>query len=642
MNKKTIRDVDVSNRRVLVRVDFNVPMDKEGRITDDTRIQASLPTINYLREQGAAIILMAHLGRPKGTVNLEFTLSPVARHLAKLLSCEVQFAVDCIGEDARAKAAALKAGEILLLENLRFHKEEEKNDPVFAAKLAELADIYVNDGFGVSHRAHASVEGVTHYLPSVAGFLLEKEIAFVGNAVENPMLPFAAIIGGAKVSDKIAVIENLLNKVDVLIIGGGMANTFLAAQGYKLGKSLIEEDKIELAHKLIETAAEKGVKLYLPVDMVIADKFAADARHKVVAAGDIDEAWMALDIGPKTQQLFTNALTGMKTVVWNGPMGVFEFDAFAAGTKAVAKAVAECGAVSIVGGGDSIAALEKTGLSNKISHISTGGGASLEYLEGKVLPGIAALDDFRTPIIAGNWKMHLKISEAVNLVEELKNLVSDVKKREIVVCPVFTSLYAVGKVLDNSNIKLGAQDVYYEEQGAYTGEVAPSMLTDVGCNYVIIGHSERRTYFGETDETVNKKLHAAFKAKLIPILCVGETLEQREKETMYDVIKTQLVNGLKGISAQQAAEMIIAYEPVWAIGTGKNATSDDANEMCRFIRNIISEIYSTEIARAIRIQYGGSVKPENIAAFMAKSDIDGALVGGASLKAEGFSKIVKF
>ena len=393
MEKKTIRDIDAAGKKILVRVDYKVPMDKSGNITDDTRIRATLPTLKFLLDKGAALILASHLGRPKGAVDLQFTLKPVAEKLAELIGRPVLFAADCIGPEAQTAAGALQSGQILLLENLRFHKEEEKNGPEFAKELASLADLAVNDAFGVSHRAHASVEGITKYLPAVAGFLMEKEIAFLGRAVAAPERPFAAIIGGAKVSDKIAVIENLLTKVDTLIIGGGMANTFIAAQGYTIGKSLVEADKFELAKSLIEDAKRRGVNLLLPVDMVIADRFAADAASKVVRIDAIEDEWMALDIGPKTSEIFSAALRDAKTIVWNGPMGVFEMDAFAAGTQAIARAVAASGAISIVGGGDSVAAIEKAGLAEQITHISTGGGASLEFLEGKVLPGIAALAD---------------------------------------------------------------------------------------------------------------------------------------------------------------------------------------------------------------------------------------------------------
>ena len=396
MHKKTIRDIDVKGKKVFVRADFNVPMDEHQNITNDTRIRATIPTIRHLLDGGAAVILACHVGRPTEAREPKFSTKPIVARLSELLGHEVKWAPDCVGPEAEKAAAALKPGEVLLLENLRYHKEEKKNDPVFAKQLAALADIAVDDAFGVAHRAHASNVGITSYLETVAGFLMEKEINYIGKTLEAPKRPFVAIIGGAKVSDKIGVIENMIDKVDTIIIGGGMAHTFDASKGYPIGDSLCERDKIGLAKELLEKAEKKGVKVVLPVDVVIADKFAADANTKTVDVDKIPDGWQALDSGAKTSEEYVKALQGAKTVIWNGPMGVFEFDAFAKGTEAVAHAVAEAtkrGAVSIVGGGDSIAALKKTGLSDRISHISTGGGATLELLEGKVLPGIAALAD---------------------------------------------------------------------------------------------------------------------------------------------------------------------------------------------------------------------------------------------------------
>lgn len=392
MAKLTLKDLDLHNKRVLVRVDFNVPLEA-GRVTDNTRIRAALPTIQYLIDHGARVILMSHLGRPKGKVKEELRLDPVARELEGLLGRPVHKVNDCIGPEVEAAVAALKPGEVLLLENLRFYPEEEKNDPEFARKLASLADLYVNDAFGAAHRAHASTEGVAHYLPAAAGFLLQKEIETLGKALADPERPFVAIIGGAKVSDKISVIRNLLTKVDTLIIGGGMANTFLRAKGYAMGRSLVEEDQVPLAQELMATAEQQGVKMLLPRDLVVAQEFKADAPHQVVAASAVPDGWMALDIGPETAQDFANALTGARTVVWNGPMGVFEMEPFAHGTEAVARAVAAVDGMTIVGGGDSVAAVEKMGVAEKIGHISTGGGASLEFLEGKALPGVVALTE---------------------------------------------------------------------------------------------------------------------------------------------------------------------------------------------------------------------------------------------------------
>ncbi|MDD4080574.1 MAG: phosphoglycerate kinase [Eubacteriales bacterium] len=393
MHKKTIRDIPLKGKRALVRVDFNVPMDDAGQITDDNRIQGALPTIGYLMEHGAKVILMSHMGRPKGAVNPKYSLAPVAKKLSELLGHKVRMAKDVIGPDADTAVAELKDGGVVLLENLRFHAEEEKNDPDFAKKLASYGDVYVNDAFGTAHRAHASTEGVAHYLPAVSGFLIEKELQFLGQAVENPERPFVAVLGGAKVSDKLGVINNLLDKVDVLIIGGGMAYTFVKAQGGEIGKSLLEEDKLDYAREMLEKAKKRGVRLLLPEDTVAADSFSNDAASKVVLSGEIPEGWLGLDIGPKAQKAFSDAIISARTVVWNGPMGVFEFANFAEGTRAVARAMADSGAVTIVGGGDSAAAVAQLGFAKKISHISTGGGASLEFLEGLELPGVAALND---------------------------------------------------------------------------------------------------------------------------------------------------------------------------------------------------------------------------------------------------------
>lgn len=391
-NKKSVEDIDVSGKKVLVRCDFNVPL-KDGAITSDKRIVAALPTIKYLLEHGAAVILCSHLGRPKGEFKPEFSLAPVAVRLGELLGKPVIMAKDVVGEDAKAKAAALKPGELLMLENVRFEAGETKNNPDLAKAFASLAEIYVNDAFGSAHRAHASTAGVADYLPAVCGFLIQKEITVMGKALSDPKRPFVAILGGAKVSDKIGVINNLLDKVDTLIVGGGMAYTFAKAQGYSIGDSLCEDDKVELAREMLEKAKAKGVKLLLPVDNRAGDKFDADCSVKVVGSDNIPDGWMGMDIGPETEKLFCEAIKGAGTVVWNGPMGVFEFDKFAGGTLAVAKAVADSGAVSIIGGGDSAAAVAKLGFGDKMTHISTGGGASLEFLEGLELPGIAALNN---------------------------------------------------------------------------------------------------------------------------------------------------------------------------------------------------------------------------------------------------------
>lgn len=639
MDKKTVRDLDVAGKKVLVRVDFNVPLNDKGEITDDTRITASLPTIQYLLEQKAAVILMAHLGRPKGQVKPELSLAPVAKHLGKLLGKKVLFAPDCVGEAAQAAASKLKPGHILLLENLRFHKEEEKNDMEFAEKLASLADLYVNDGFGVSHRAHASVEGVTHFLPAAAGFLLEKEIQYVGQAVTNPLHPFVAIIGGAKVSDKIGVISNLLDKVDTLLIGGGMANTFLAAQGYKMGKSLVEEDKLDLAKELLAKAKKNKVNMLLPTDLVMAAAFAPDAEHVTEKVKNLNQAYMALDIGAETSKAYAEALADAKMIVWNGPMGVFEMDAFCKGTEAVAKAVAKSRATSIVGGGDSVAAIEKLGLAKRITHISTGGGASLEYLEGKVLPGVAALDDLRRKMIAGNWKMHKTVSEAVELAEDIV-METNGTLNEVVIFPPFTALETVADAIDGKHVGYGAQDLHWEDKGAFTGAVSGAMIADICAEYVLVGHSERRTIFGENEKIVASKIIAAYRNGLKPMLCVGENLAEREAGKTARKINMQLKSALRVITAEDAENLVVAYEPIWAIGSGKAATPEDALEVCTLIREKIGKIFTPDIARKVRILYGGSVNEKNAASFNL-SGIDGVLVGGASLKADTFAAIVR-
>ena len=393
MNKKTVKDIDLKGKKVFVRCDFNVPMDENQNITDNTRIKAALPTIKYLLEQKCKIILASHLGRPKGEVKPEYSLKPVAKELSKLLGKEVIMANDVIGGDATTKAENLKEGEILLLENVRFHKEETDNDPEFAKKLASMAEIFVNDAFGTAHRAHASTTGIADYIPGVSGFLIEKELKFLGNAVNNPERPFVAILGGAKVSDKIGVIDSLLDKVDTLMIGVGMAYTFFKAQGYNVGNSLCEVEKTGLALEAMEKAKEKGVKLLLPIDTKIGKEFKPDTESKTVAWTEIPDDWEGFDIGEKTIEMFKNELKTAKTVIWNGPLGLFEFDQFAIGTNEIAKTLAKLDATTIIGGGDSAAAVEKAGLADKMTHISTGGGASLEFLEGKKLPGIECLQD---------------------------------------------------------------------------------------------------------------------------------------------------------------------------------------------------------------------------------------------------------
>lgn len=639
--KKTIKDINVKGRYVFVRCDFNVPI-RDGKITDDKRITAALPTIEYLMQKGAKIVLCSHMGRPKGKKNPEFSLKPVADRLRQLLGTDVLFADDVIGSDAWEKHESLREGQVMLLENVRFHKEEEENDPEFAKELAKFGDFFVNDAFGAAHRAHASTAGIAGYLPAVAGFLMEKEVKYLGEAIDNIERPYTAIMGGAKVSDKILLIENLLKKVDAIIIGGGMAYTFIKAMGGNIGTSLLEEDMIDLAKDLMVKAEEEGVKLLFPVDAVVTSEFSNDAPNQVADVMNIPDNMMGLDIGPQTRKLFADQISLSKTVVWNGPMGVFEMSNYEAGTRAVAEAMAKCPGKTIIGGGDSAAAVNQFGLSDRMLLVSTGGGASLEFLEGKELPGVACLEDKeRIPFIAGNWKMYKTVKEAERFVEEFKQLY---KKDEVEVGLIvpYLQLETVKRLTEGTGIRVGAQNMHYEDYGAFTGEISAPMLKELGIDCCIIGHSERRQYFGETDESVNKKLKKALRYGITPILCIGETLEQREAGLAKDVVEKQIKADFAWIPAEHAVNAVIAYEPIWAIGTGKTATAEQANEMCGEIRKVLAECYDESVASAIRIQYGGSVKPSNAEEILNQPEIDGALVGGASLKPEEFSQIVKF
>ena len=667
---KTVKTVDLKGKRIIMRVDFNVPM-KDGVVQDDTRITAAIPTIKYIIAQGAkSLTLMSHLGDPskdaeKAKAKAEkdgktfdlakyikgkHRMQPVAAYLGKKLGkvAPVVFA----GEDGcfnkKAFIESQKPGTVIMLENTRFHKEETAKDAKdrdrLAKALAEYGDIFVNDAFGTAHRDHASTASIAKFVPvSVAGFLMEKEVNYLEPIVKNPVKPLVAIIGGAKVSSKIAVLESLLKTSSALVIGGAMAYTFLKAQGKKIGKSMIENDQLGTASKILEEAKKAGVEIILPVDHVGAEKFDPAAKPVAVAAVNIPDKLIGMDVGPKTLALYKKVLTGAKTIVWNGPVGVFEFDAFAKGTEAIAKLVSEAtakGAITVVGGGDSVAAVNKFKLASKMSHVSTGGGASLELLEGRKLPGIEVTRS-REYFIAGNWKMHKTRAEAAELA---KALVKSLKngKHKYLAAPSFTALETVGEILKGSNILLGAQNCAAEEEGAHTGEVSVLQLKDLGVKAIILGHSERRHIYKEDDALINKKLKLALKHGFEVILCIGETLEEREKGKVEAVCRNQTVKGLAGVSLGELANVTIAYEPVWAIGTGKTATPQDAQAVHKFVRGVIEKLYGADAARLIVIQYGGSVKADNAAQLMAMEDIDGALVGGASLKTELFTPIAKF
>lgn len=636
----TVREAELEGKRVLIRVDFNVPV-KNGKVTDTTRIEAALPTINYILDHGASCVVVSHFGRPKGVRSEEFSMKIIKDEFERLLGREVKMADDVIGKKVESQASALKSGEVLLLENARFYKEEEANDKEFARSLSKLGDIYVNDAFGTAHRAHASTEGVSAFLPSYAGFLIEKEVHFMAPLLENPEHPFVAIIGGSKVSSKISVLESLVKTCDTIVIGGGMAYTFLKVQGHKVGNSLVENDYVKVAKDFLKAAEKKGVKVVLPLDHVVSDEFSENAKAEYCATVDIPNGKIGLDIGKKTIAAIVKEVKKAKNVVWNGPMGVFEFDQFALGTEKVAEALADSEAVSVVGGGDSVAAINKFGLKDKISHVSTGGGASLEFLEGKALPGIKALEKFeRKPYIAGNWKMNIVPSEAKKYAKELSEAYASSSDVRVMIAVPYVDLEGVSKAVKGSNITVASENVSSEESGAFTGEVSCDMLLDMGIKTTLIGHSERRQYYGEKNEVINKKVLLSLSKGMDVVLCVGETLSERESGKLEKVLSTQLKVGLSGVKDEDMSRVTIAYEPVWAIGTGKTATPEDAEEAHKYIRSVISSLFSPRVAERLIIQYGGSVKKDNVKALMSMEDVDGALVGGASLSLDKFLPII--
>lgn len=641
LNKKSLEDFPLNGKRVLVRCDFNVPV-KEGVISDGSRVLASLDTIKYLISNKAKVILMSHFGRPKGAANQEYSLAVVAGYLEKALGQKVYFADDdlVVSKKTISQANSLQPGEVLLLQNTRFRKEEEANDPKFSKELASLGDLFINDAFGAVHRAHASTVGVAQWLPAGTGYLLKKELDVLGKMLDRPERPFLAIVGGAKVSDKIDVIEHLLDVVDTLIIGGGMQFTFHAALGKEIGKSILEEDKIGEAKRIMAIAESKGVDLILPEDAVVSDSFSNDGEIKTVSIDAIPSNMMGLDIGPKSIERFSNIISRAKTVLWNGPMGVFEMSNFSKGTFAIAQAMADCPGVTVVGGGDSAAAVDEAGLVHSMTHVSTGGGASLVFLKGDSLPGVVALDDVsRKTLICGNWKMNTTIKEGLALVTEIDKKISTGQDLDIVVCPPFTHLYPCAKYLKKSDIGLGAQNVSTEDAGAYTGEISAVVLEELNIKYCLIGHSERRLYDNETDKKVALKAKKLLEKGITPIICCGESLEKRESGQEKTFVKNQIKLAFKDLDPLKSEEIVVAYEPIWAIGTGKTATKEQACDMCAFIRESLNELGFK--GANIRILYGGSVSATNAEELLESPEIDGALIGGACLKYEAFSRIIE-
>ena len=647
--KRSLTDYPLAGKRALVRVDFNVPLGDGGRVVDDTRIRAALPTIQYLLDQGCSIVLMSHLGRPKGQVVDGLRMAPVAARLAELLGRPVATAADSVGPAAVQAAAALRPGDVLLLENLRFHAEETGNDAEFARQLASLGEVYVNDAFGTAHRAHASTEGVTHYLPSVAGLLMTKEIEVLGRLLRDPSRPFVVVLGGLKVSDKISLIRHMLTIADTVLIGGAMANAFLAAKGYEVGASKGAGDEVTVAGEILAEAGGTHGRLVIPTDVVVAREAAAGAPSRVALADGIAADEMALDVGPQTRAEFERQLRGAGTIYWNGPMGLFEIAEFAAGTRAVGEAIVAAAAVTVAGGGDTVSAVRAFGLEGRLTHVSTGGGASMEFLEGRALPGVEALMDRtaaattagRRPLMAGNWKMYKTPAQTKEFFTAFRSLVAGVDDRDVLICPPTVDLPAALACVADTRIAVGAQTMHYAAEGAYTGETAPGMLAELGVPYVILGHSERRQYYNENDADLAKKVRAALDAGLLPILCCGETLEEREGGRTESKVGGQLDADLAEVTPAELAKVAIAYEPIWAIGTGVTATPEQAQETVAFCRRRVRERFG-DAADGVRILYGGSVKPDNIDVLMAQPDIDGVLVGGASLDPQGFSRIVRF
>ncbi len=645
MAKLSIRELSLAGRTLFLRVDFNVPL-ADGDVSDDARLRAALPTIRIAMGRGARVLLASHLGRPKGKFVPGLSLRPVAKRLSLLLGSPVGFVDASVGKTAARAVADLLPGEVLLLENLRFQPGETGNDPEFARELASLADRYCNDAFGTAHRAHASTSAVPRlFHQAAAGLCMESELRYLGELTADPKRPFVAILGGAKVSDKIPVLRRLAASVDRLIIGGGMAYTFLKEQGAAVGRSLLEEDRLSDVKEIRELVAKRGGEIFLPRDHLVAPS--PDAK-KGDLVREIPSGLMGLDIGPETVKQFCEVLDGAKTILWNGPMGVFEQEAFASGTVAVAKAVAASPAISVVGGGDSVAALSKAGVVAEITHVSTGGGASLALLSGAELPGVAALAEAshlevsaRRLMVAGNWKMNLgTIPEASRLADEVVRTLGGKRRIEVVLAPPFPVLASVAALLGSSGIRLAAQNIHEAESGAFTGEVSARMARAAGCRYVILGHSERRHVFLEPEERIRKKMESALEAGLDPIVCVGETLQEREAGRTLEVVERQLESALLGLGPGRG-RVTVAYEPVWAIGTGKTASPVEAQKMHLAIRRKLIDLFSQRFADETRILYGGSVKPQNAFAILSEPDVDGALIGGASLDMLSFAGIVR-
>ena len=649
MDIVSVKDVDVRGRRVLLRVDFNVPIASDGSIADDTRIREGLPTIEYLRSQGARTVVMSHLGRPGGRTSHRFSLEPVARRLGQLLKAKVPLVEDIQSDGARASVEALGEGDVLVLENLRFYPGEEADDAAFSGYLASLGQIFVNDAFGTAHRAHASTHGVAAFLPAVAGLLMHREVTTLGQLRERPEAPYVAVLGGAKISDKLSVCRRLLDKVDVLILGGGLANTFLLAMGHSVGNSLVEPDMVPEVRGLIAESNRKNVDLLMPLDVLVASTISPSASTQVVDSGSVPRGWSIVDIGTRTATRYTSRISSAKTAFWNGPMGVMEIPAFSRGSEAIARAMAELrGGRTVVGGGESVEMLSRLGLADKVDHVSTGGGAALQFLAGDELPALSVLERAgsrnRRPWVGGNWKMSVAGEQVTGLARDIGAGLGD-GDVDVVLFPAHTQIGSAAGELAESPVMVGGQDCHWETAGAYTGSVSGGMLGDAGASWTLVGHSECRRYLGDDDARVARKLRAALAAGLRSVLCVGED-DRSGPDGGWRTVEAQLRRALGDLGDifeddhPWGDRLVVAYEPVWAIGTGEAAEPATVGETTARIRGELARIFDPWAAAGIRVVYGGSVDAGNAGDFLALPSVDGVLVGGASTSADSFLGIV--
>lgn len=627
---KDLNKEDLDGKCIIIRVGMDVPIEN-GKITDDTRVKAALDSINHCTDNGAKVILLNHIGRPENENDkVKLSNKIISEKLSELLDKNVMFSNL---SEAEEKIKLMDNADILVLENVRFDKFEIENNNTFAKSLATFGELYVNDAFSVSHRKQASVHQIMKHIPSYAGILLEKEIEYMNKLVKSKEHPFVVILGGKKITDKIPVIENLIGVADYILIGGAMAYTFLKAKEEDVQNSIVDNESLGIAKNILEKAEASNTKIILPVDSVYNDEKAG------------------CDIGPETLENFKEILKDAKLIFWNGPLGISEDTNFAKGTEFIAKMISDSTATTVIGGGETLAAIKKMGLVDVYTHVSTGGGASMEFISGKNLPGIAALEGVfetdetsakRRIMIAGNWKMNKTIDESIKFADKFnKNIKNLNSNADVLVCGPYTCLHSLIEMFKDSSVMVGAENMHWEDSGAFTGEISGQMLKDIGCTHVILGHSERRQYFNELNKTVNQKIKAALKNDLTPVVCVGETLTQREDDKTKDVIENQIERCLVDITADDMKKLIIAYEPIWAIGTGQTATPEQAQRVHAYIRSLIKDKYGAEIASGVRILYGGSMKPENAAELTAQIDVDGGLVGGAALDPDSFAKIVE-